>query len=209
MDIDCTDCGQKFEGEYEDERRCPICLSKLIEEKKREEIKDRIERMIPAHFREIETDRQSDLKKFLGRSLYATGKYGTGKSVFLYSMAKFLLLNGEPIKIIRFPSWAMRMQSSFRNENANPFEDAQVIAGFRGTLLIDDLGAEKTTEYIRQLIYFILDEREQHDLITIITSNLSLKEVDELIDPRASSRISGMCDILIFKGEDRRLRKRI
>jgi DNA replication protein DnaC len=202
----CADCGQEF-MDSDGEIRCADCVQRIREKGIQDEIMATMERIIPAHFRELETDRQDELKRYESRSLYITGKQGTGKSVFLYSMAKGLILAGQPVKIIRFPSWVMKMQSLFRNDAANPFANAEVIATFQGALFIDDLGAEKTTEYVRQLIYFILDEREQEDLRTVITSNLSLKEIDETIDPRASSRIAGMCDVLIFKGDDRRIKK--
>jgi len=43
-------------------------------------------------------------------------------------------------------------------------------------------------------------------LPTIITSNFGLNEIDEMIDSRISSRISGMCEVLQIKGKDRRLK---
>ena len=74
-------------------------------------------------------------------------------------------------------------------------------------LFLDDLGAEKLTDFVRQITYFILNEREQNELTTVITSNFSLKQLDEQIDQRISSRIAGMCEILKFTGDDRRIKK--
>ena len=76
----------------------------------------------------------------------------------------------------------------------------------RDALFLDDLGAEKLTDFVRQITYYILNEREQHQLLTVITSNFSIKDLDKQIDSRISSRIAGMCEILKFTGKDQRLK---
>ena len=80
------------------------------------------------------------------------------------------------------------------------------MAKFEGWLAIDDIGAEKLTEFVRQITYYILNEREQRELPTLITSNFSLMEIDEMIDSRISSRIAGMCEVIKLSGKDRRLK---
>ena len=73
-------------------------------------------------------------------------------------------------------------------------------------MIIDDIGAEKLTEFVRQTFYYIINEREQWLKKTIITSNYSLDELDEYIDGRISSRIAGMCEIVELGGKDRRVK---
>ena len=62
------------------------------------------------------------------------------------------------------------------------------------------------TDFVKQIIYFIINEREQRCLTTIITSNFSLAQLDEHIDSRISSRIAGMCKVIQLSGRDRRLK---
>ena len=76
-----------------------------------------------------------------------------------------------------------------------------------GVLIIDDLGAVKLTEFVQQITYYIINEREMKMLPTIITSNFDLNEIDNMIDPRVSSRISGMCEIKQLVGKDKRINK--
>lgn len=168
-----------------------------------------IDRIIPLKFRPLETDRRAELSRYYNQSLFIAGEIGSGKTVFMCSMLKkYIKEQKRKCKFISFPKWIMRLQSMFRNNGgASPFEEAEDIASFQGILAIDDLGAEKLTEYVRQIIYFIINEREQQELLTLITSNFSLEEIDELIDPRISSRIAGMCEILDFRGSDRRLKQ--
>ena len=59
-------------------------------------------------------------------------------------------------------------------------------------LVLDDLGAEKTTDYSLTSLYLIIDERINNLKRTIVTTNLSLKEIEEKMDARVASRLSGM-----------------
>lgn len=59
-------------------------------------------------------------------------------------------------------------------------------------LVLDDLGAEKTTDYSLTSLYMIIDERINNLKRTIITTNLSLKEIEEKMDARVASRLAGM-----------------
>jgi len=64
------------------------------------------------------------------------------------------------------------------------------------TLILDDLGAENGTEWVRSILDMVIDYRYSHELKTIITSNAS--DVSEL-PPRIASRLSegNICKILM------------
>ena len=72
-------------------------------------------------------------------------------------------------------------------------------------LILDDLGAEKSSEFALQSLYVIIDQRYSEIRPTIITSNLSLGEIAEKVGDRIASRIAGMCKVIELKGKDRRL----
>lgn len=74
-------------------------------------------------------------------------------------------------------------------------------------LYIDDLGCEKTSDYLRHALYLIINERHDHEKTTVITSNIPLSRMSE-IDARISSRIAGMCEVLELSGIDMRINKR-
>ena len=73
--------------------------------------------------------------------------------------------------------------------------------------MIDDLGAEKTTDFVRQTLYYIVNEREQNELPIIVTSNYTLKDLAAKFDERISSRLAGMCKQVKLTGTDRRVKK--
>lgn len=77
------------------------------------------------------------------------------------------------------------------------------LAEFPGVLLLDDLGAEKTTPFVEQCLYSVICRREEWVRRTAITTNLSLDQVAEQLGDRIASRISG--HVVRFTGKDRRL----
>jgi hypothetical protein len=77
-------------------------------------------------------------------------------------------------------------------------------------LVLDDLGGMRPTEatrYTLDNVFEILNERIANERQTIITSNLTLKELAIVFDPRIPSRIGGMCQLVNLGGSDRRLIK--
>jgi DNA replication protein DnaC len=74
-------------------------------------------------------------------------------------------------------------------------------------LVLDDLGAEKTSEWSLQTLYTIIDRRYREERQTIITSNLSLDELASQVDDRIASRLSELCRVVRLAGEDRRVKR--
>lgn len=114
----------------------------------------------------------------------------------------------SPWLFISYPEFIMRLQDSYKHEKGEKtaLELLESISKMK-YLIIDDLGAEKPTEYVRQATYYIINHREMHELPTFITTNFSLDYLNDNIDPRISSRISGMCEIIKMEGKDRRVSK--
>jgi DNA replication protein DnaC len=66
-------------------------------------------------------------------------------------------------------------------------------------LVLDDLGAERVTEWALQILYIIINRRYEWEKETIITSNFSLAELAQnLGDDRIPSRIQRMCKQIKF-----------
>jgi len=57
-------------------------------------------------------------------------------------------------------------------------------------LILDDLGSEKNSEFTLSEIYLLVSERINHCKKTIITTNLTLGDI-ELLDSRLASRLAG------------------
>lgn len=153
------------------------------------------------------------------RGLFLTGPRGTGKTHLAVAIMRQICMleatrsvvtrqymRSMPI-FISVPDLLLEIRDSYR-DGAEETE-RHVIERYSNipTLILDDLGAEKTTEWALQTLFVIIDRRYRNVLRTIITSNLSLEELSGKIGDRIASRIAEMCDVKIIKGEDRRLKR--
>lgn len=72
-------------------------------------------------------------------------------------------------------------------------------------LLFDDVGVSDTSDaYLRDLT-FVMDERIKKGLPTIYTTNLTKDELQKKLNERIVSRMLYNTDVVVFKGEDKRL----
>lgn len=88
-------------------------------------------------------------------------------------------------------------------------ERYQYIASFShySLLIIDDLGIERSTEYAKEQVYAVIDERYKESLPLIITTNLTIGEIrnpENVADARIYSRVLEMCIPVQVGGGDRR-----
>jgi len=152
------------------------------------------------------------------KGLCMVGPSGVGKSVHAVLVmrewfTRWAVQEGLDIKqpegawkFVGCAGLVMRIQDAWHSDDESAYKILKAIAEVPH-LILDDLGTEKPTEYVKQAIYFIINEREQWQRQTIITSNFSLEQIDAQYDSRISSRISGMADIREMRGKDRRVEK--
>lgn len=71
-------------------------------------------------------------------------------------------------------------------------------------LLLDDLAAERHSDWTGEVLYRLIDARWARNLPTIITTNATPADVRERLGDRVASRLGGMGRSVIMTGEDRR-----
>jgi len=141
--------------------------------------------------------------KDINESLYLFGGAGSGKTFLAAMILKELWMKGKNGTFLSYPEFIFSIQTDYENKASLVDENKT----YQGCLVIDDFGAEKMTDFVRQVSYLIINYREQNRLQTIVTSNFTLDEVDQFIDRRISSRIGGMCRIINMSGDKRLKRK--
>lgn len=87
----------------------------------------------------------------------------------------------------------------------NPDEEERIMAGLNAAklLIIDDLGAERSTDYALEKVYNIIDSRYLSGKPLILTTNMTLKDMQESEDiryRRIYDRIFEMCFPVRFAG---------
>ena len=202
----CKNCDNLFVSENKQD----FCSEKCKEEYGMKNLRKRIS-LIPLIYRDIDSDYKDLVKLGMDKSLFVTGIVGSGKTVLVATIAKEIIKNpNRMIQWVKYPTFILDIQSSFiKHDEATPFEKAKEVKEYPYTLIIDDLGVPKTTDFIRLVTYEVIDYRMENRLHTLITSNYSLSQIDEFIDTRISSRISALCEpVALDEDKDRRLKRK-
>jgi len=75
-------------------------------------------------------------------------------------------------------------------------------------LFLDDLGAEKASEWVKEQLYIVINERYNWCKPVLLTTNLTVKEIAEHYGDRMASRLVEMCETINYGGTDKRLENR-
>lgn len=137
-----------------------------------------------------------------GKGLLLFGSVGTGKTYLAACVANALIDKGIPCLVTNFARIANEVQGKFDGrqqyyDNLNSFP----------LLVIDDLSAERKTEYMQEIVFNVIDSRYRAKLPIIITTNLTRDELQkpaDLTNQRIFSRLFEMCTPLELSGNDRR-----
>ena len=140
-----------------------------------------------------------------GRGLWLMGDVGTGKTTLAMLVSKAAAEAGRTVAIYSLPRLLARIRRTYDGE---PGEDSYLEFFDRLTsvdlLHIDDLGAEKRSDWVLEQLYAIVDERYQSQRSMVVTSNLDPDQLKEQIGSRVVSRLAEICRELPLWGDDRR-----
>ena len=136
--------------------------------------------------------------------LFLYGPPGTGKTHLAVATLLDILNKGHKGMIITATDLFYEIRKSFAPGNeVNSILEMVKKAEF---LVLDDLGAEKETEFVIETLYQIINSRYNDMLPIVITSNITIAEIAEIFGVRTASRLREMCRGVKFSGSDYRLR---
>lgn len=141
------------------------------------------------------------------RSLIFQGDVGRGKTFLAAAIANELLKNDVDLLFLVMPEFLDELRFSY--QDGGEFNEAEIMqrAEKAGVLILDDLGAHNYSDWTRNKIFTLLNYRLNHQLPCVITTNLSIKEINNVIGTRFISRLSEMCDFyFLISGEDYRMK---
>ncbi|MFE1032493.1 ATP-binding protein [Streptomyces sp. NPDC058807] len=137
-----------------------------------------------------------------GPSLLIAGPTGTGKTHQAYGAVRGLLARG--VRLRWEATTTADLHARLRPRAGHDTErDLQSLAR-SPLLLLDDLGAAKTSEWTEELTYRLINHRYEHLLPTLITTNLPTAELRTALGDRVASRLAEMTERVILTGPDRR-----
>jgi len=148
----------------------------------------------------------------LHTGLYFWGGCGTGKSEIAAAIlgTTWRTPGGDAGRFIRCTDLLQRLVGQFdddtdrRDQASALFQELETVP----VLVLDDLGAQKGSDYARRMLQELFDRRIDRRHRTIWTSNYQLDELVEQMGAggdRLVSRIAGQCKVVKLDGKDWRL----
>ncbi len=122
------------------------------------------------------------------------GKTGSGKTHLATAMLKEIIFRGykgyfaNTVQLLNFIRLAQFNHNKF--DELNDFMDNLLS---QDLLILDDLGAEKTTDWTQERLYSIINSLYENNKTIIATSNCTIGELIERLGERTISRLCEMC----------------
>jgi DNA replication protein DnaC len=139
-----------------------------------------------------------------GKGLYFCGGVGTGKTHLAVAVMNELIRKKRtPSLFVTVPELLDNLRETYNKPGRNLDEWMDVVQNAE-FLVLDDLGSERTTEWVRERIFVIVNHRYREALPTVFTSNIGPKDLAEQLGERTASRIIAMCDWIALEGDDYR-----
>lgn len=138
------------------------------------------------------------------RNLLLYGDYGLGKSHLAKSITDGVMANGYSAIFISVPKLLRKIKSTYSNQSELNEDDIISHLEQVDLLVLDDLGAEKTSDWTSERIFDIIDSRQ--GMSTIYTTNYNLNDLQAKIGERNFSRVVNRDTTgLEFMGKNHRL----
>lgn len=136
------------------------------------------------------------------RGLLLHGTVGTGKSYYAACIANRLIDKGYTAKMTNFATLTNQLQETFDKKQ-------EIITQLNrcSLLIIDDLGAERRSDYMKEIVFNIIDSRYRSGLPFIVTTNLQPEEIkkpSEIGLQRIYDRVLERCFPIEISGVSRR-----
>ncbi len=113
------------------------------------------------------------LEKTRKKGLFIHGNLGVGKTYMCYALANSLAKNNNKVAFVKVNLFVNEMRKLIAIDSEKydrTIKDIKMVP----YLILDDIGAESVSSYSRDdLLFYILDYRMEHKLLTVFTSNLS------------------------------------
>lgn len=134
-----------------------------------------------------------------GANLILSGPVGTGKTGLAMAVLNWFL-DTKPRAVTEFadvPEMLELLRPPADFDRMQPYLTAHV-------LVLDDLGTERATDWVRERLYVLVNRRYLDCLPTIITTNHTIKTLSDHVGERVVSRLQHEATVVAIRGKDLR-----
>jgi DNA replication protein DnaC len=148
--------------------------------------------------------RDIDANLDAGRGLWFYGSVGTGKTTLAMLVSRSALDAGRSVAIYSLPRLLAEIRATFETDSEGSYVGFLDRLAAVDLLHVDDVGAERTSDWVLEQLYAIVNARYEDERSVIITTNLERDALVEQIRERTVSRLEEMCTLVPLYGEDAR-----
>ncbi len=139
-------------------------------------------------------------------SLFMLGKTGLGKTFLSSCIAKKLMMSGKNVAFDSIQNFLTKIQNEqFGREVGNTIE----VLTNADLVILDDLGSEFNSSVFQSGLYTIINNRINLEKPMIVTTNMSLSELNEKYDDRIISRLLSFEPLRFFGIDIRQVQQKL
>ena len=145
------------------------------------------------------------------RGIFFCGSNGVGKSMLSSIILKEAYRRRYTCRRVTFSQYIGYYTEAWnvRDKKEKDALESDFYEQYKGVefLVLEEIGKEIDSKIAKPILEDLLRYREEHGLVTIICSNITMKVIEETYGPSIASLCKGHMTPIIIKGADRRYTK--
>ncbi len=142
------------------------------------------------------------------RGYLLLGPPGTGKTLLACILLNELMLRrARPGRFVNLSrKFFQQLKDTYSQDSEQYGKTFQILEHMCNIpyLILDDFGVQRGTEWETEMLYDLVDARYGDENFTIVTSNQSRAELEQVAGGRVLSRLVEMCYVVDMQGQDYR-----